>query len=153
MMKLYLVQHGEAETKDVNPDRPLTQQGESDIRQVAATLSRAGIRVQRLVHSGKTRARQTAEILAGEIAPGIALETSDTIDPIADPGGFVLPADGSDTLVAGHLPFMARLVALLVSGDSEQPLVAYRPGSVVCLERTEDQGWQINWMLRPEVAG
>jgi hypothetical protein len=30
------------------------------------------------------------------------------------------------------------------------PLVAFRPGSLVCLERN-DGHWEIAWMLRPEL--
>ena len=56
-----------------------------------------------------------------------------------------------DTVVVGHLPFMARLVSLLLSGDAARELVRYQPGSVVCLERNEAGVWGINWMLRPEL--
>jgi hypothetical protein len=43
---------------------------------------------------------------------------------------------------------MGRLVAYLVTGDAGLPLVAYRPGSVVCLER-DGGDWLLQWMLRP----
>jgi len=57
----------------------------------------------------------------------------------------------TDTMVVGHLPFMAKLVSHLVTGDDGQIHVAYQPGSVVCLELIEKDNWQINWMLRPEL--
>jgi len=47
---------------------------------------------------------------------------------------------------------MARLVAHLVAGDEQLPMVAFKPGSLVCLERNVDS-WQIAWMLRPELFG
>ena len=56
-----------------------------------------------------------------------------------------------DTLVVGHLPFMARLVALLTTGDSESDIVAYCPGSVVCLERADAGHWVVQWMIRPDI--
>jgi phosphohistidine phosphatase len=56
-----------------------------------------------------------------------------------------------DTLVVGHLPFMARLVSHLVVEDEDKPLTAWQPGSIVCLERADHTHWQINWMLRPEL--
>ncbi len=37
-MKVYLVQHGEAESKEVNPQRPLTEQGMRDVQRIAEAL-------------------------------------------------------------------------------------------------------------------
>ena len=152
-MKIYLVQHGEAVTKEVDPERPLTEQGKSDVQRIARALKDAGVEVKRVIHSGKLRAQQTAEILAIEIAPMLQLETSDLISPNDNPGAFDLQTDGgnTDTMVVGHLPFMAKLVSHLVTGDDSQTLVAYQPGSVVCLELIEKDNWQINCMLRPEL--
>lgn len=152
-MKLYLVQHGEATAKDIDPERPLTEQGKADVSKVAARLAQAGIRVERVIHSGKTRARQTAEILVDKIAPGIEAGISERINPLDDPAAFDWRAagGGADTMLVGHLPFMAKLVAYLVTGDSDNTLVGYQPGSVVYLESNDDGKWQINWMLRPEL--
>ncbi|MBT2970912.1 MAG: phosphohistidine phosphatase SixA [gamma proteobacterium symbiont of Ctena orbiculata] len=152
-MKLYLVQHGEACAKEIDPDRPLTQKGREDMDRLAGFLQQAGIRVARVIHSGKLRAVQTAECLGDRIALGIELEASDSINPNDDPKGLYrqIEAADSDTLVVGHLPFMAKLVSRLVVGDEEKLITAYRPGSVVCLELTNDLRWQIDWMLRPEL--
>jgi phosphohistidine phosphatase len=152
-MKVYLVQHGEAAAREVAPERPLTEQGTKDVQRVAAALGHAGVEVERVIHSGKLRARQTAEILALEVAPERQMETSDLINPNDRPAAFDLQAEGgnTDTMVVGHLPFMAKMVSQLVTGDDGQALVAYRPGSVVCLELTEKDNWRINWMLRPEL--
>lgn len=152
-MKVYLVQHGEAESKEVNPQRPLTEQGMSDVQRIAGALKQAGVEVKRIIHSGKLRARQTAEILAIELAPELPLETSDLINPNDNPGGFDLQNNScnTDTMIVGHLPFMAKLVSRLVTGDDDVTPVAYQPGSVVCLELTADNNWHINWMLRPEL--
>ncbi|UCH40093.1 MAG: phosphohistidine phosphatase SixA [Gammaproteobacteria bacterium] len=152
-MKIYLVQHGEAEASEVDPERPLTEQGRSDVQRIASLLERTGIKAERMIHSGKLRARQTAEILAAAVAPGSALETSDQIKPNDDPAAFDLPKKPGDrdAMVVGHLPFMARLVAHLVAGSDAAELVAYRPGSVVCLENIDNTRWQINWMIRPEL--
>ena len=152
-MKIYLVQHGEAAAKEVEPERPLTEQGMKDVQRIAEALKRAGVEVKRVIHSGKLRAQQTAEILAIEIAPELQLETSALINPNDNPCAFDLQTDGgnTDTVVVGHLPFMAKLVSHLVTGDESQTLVAYQPGSIVCLEFIEKDNWQINWMLRPEL--
>jgi phosphohistidine phosphatase len=59
----------------------------------------------------------------------------------------------NDTLVAGHLPFMARLVAWLITGNKDLGMLAYQPGSVVCLKQQEEGGWTLEWMVRPELLG
>lgn len=152
-MKLFLVQHGEATAKDVDPERPLTAQGEKDVDRVATKLAAANIRVERVIHSGKKRAQQTAEILAQQIAPGIEIGISEQINPLDDPATFDWQAasDGEDLMLVGHLPFMAKMAAWLVTDDAERTLVEYRPGSILCLQLDADGNWLIGWMLRPEL--
>ena len=152
-MKLYLVQHGAACAKDVDPERPLTDAGRADVERLAAMLGRAGVRVERVIHSGKLRAEQTAQCLADTLAPGVALESSGIINPNDNPKAFDWQSGSWDhsTLVVGHLPFMAKLVAHLVTNDENRPLTAFQPGSVVCLEREDGSDWLINWMIRPEL--
>jgi phosphohistidine phosphatase len=152
-MKLYLVQHGEACKKEADPKRPLSERGKEDIEQLAGFLKQAGIRVDRVIHSGKLRAMQTAEQLSKAIAPGVEPEVNGRIHPNDDPKMFNLWSDGGDkdTLVVGHQPFMAKLVAHLIVEDEARLITAYLPGSIVCLEPMDDTRWQINWMIRPEL--
>jgi phosphohistidine phosphatase len=154
-MKLFLVQHGEACAKAVDPDRPLTDRGRADVGRLADFLLKAGVRAERVIHSGKLRARQTAERLGDAIAPGVALEASGLINPNDNPKAFDWQSESwdRDTLVVGHLPFMARLVSHLVTGDEDRPVSAFQPGSVVCLEHDEDARWLVAWMIRPELLG
>ena len=152
-MKLYLVQHGKALAKAEDPERPLSEQGEQDVRNVASQLGDAGVQVTRIWHSGKQRAARTAEILARRVLSGRGIEKIKGIspnDPVAD---FASDADvwDEDTLVVGHLPFMSRLVSLLTVGDAEHALVQFIPGSIVCLERQDDHHWVLAWMLRPDL--
>lgn len=152
-MKLYLVQHGQACAKEVDPNRPLTRQGQADMEQVAAFLKQAGIQVERVIHSGKLRAEQTAQILAESLCPGVTLEARGSINPNGNPKDFQWQSESrqGDTLMVGHLPFMAKLVSHLLGEDENKLTVAYEPGTVVCLEFNESSNWQINWMIRPEL--
>ena len=154
-MKLYLVQHGEACTKEINPERPLTDQGKADIDRLANLLEQAGIQVERVIHSGKRRAEQTAQRLAKAIAPGVELEISGLINPNDNPKAFDWQSESwdRDTLIVGHLPFMAKLVSHLLIEDENRLITAYQPGSVVCLEHANNGQWQINWMIRLELLG
>ncbi|HDD66024.1 MAG TPA: phosphohistidine phosphatase SixA, partial [Nitrososphaeria archaeon] len=62
-MKVYLVQHGEAKREEEDPARPLTEEGKREVEDVARFLAELGVRVDRILHSGKLRAAQTANIL------------------------------------------------------------------------------------------
>jgi phosphohistidine phosphatase len=152
-MKLFLVQHGDAVAKELDPERPLSERGQQDVQAMAGFLSQAGISAQQVLHSGKRRAQQTAAILAEAMLTAGKPKTVSGIAPNDDVGVFAEALAGwkQDTVVVGHLPFMARLVSLLLSGDAERELIRYQPGSVVCLERGEAGAWCINWMLRPEL--
>ncbi|MCZ6522899.1 MAG: histidine phosphatase family protein, partial [Alphaproteobacteria bacterium] len=62
-MRLYLVQHGEALAKEVDAERRLSADGRRDVRRLAEFLAKSGLRVRKVLHSGKARARETAELL------------------------------------------------------------------------------------------
>ena len=151
-MKLYLVQHGDALAKNIDPDRPLSEMGQLDVERMAGALAEH-IEISRVIHSGKTRARQTAETLAGYIDSELPVEIFNSINPNDPVEAFAqLVDDWSDfLLVVGHLPFMSKLVSLLLTGSAEEAVVSYSPGSIVCLESTGEGGWQLLWMVRPEL--
>ncbi len=153
-MNIYLVQHGEAVSKDIDPDRPLSEQGVKDIEKMAVFLGAAGIQVDRILHSGKTRARQTAELFAKKMLSCDQTDSASDINPNDPVQAF---AEGindwsEDTMIVGHLPFMARLVSYLLAGQNDVTLVTYTPGSVACLERNDDSQWSLLWMLRSELV-
>ena len=87
--ELYLIRHGVAEERgDAWPDdskRPLTEEGMSRMRKAARGLSRLGILFDIVLTSPLVRARQTAEIVAGGLAPRPTLAN---IDALAPGGGF-----------------------------------------------------------------
>jgi phosphohistidine phosphatase len=153
-MRLYLVQHGDAVSEQSDPERPLSAAGRREVEAVARLLAGAGVHVARVVHSGKLRAQQTAELLAAVLAPGMVPETmtglnpNDPIEPVAR----TIAEWTSDVMLVGHLPFMGKLVARLVAGDERKPVAAFVPGTVVCLESGETSRWAVRWMVRPEIA-
>ncbi len=151
-MRLYLVQHGDSLPKEVDPERPLSVRGQRDIARLAALLM-GHVQAARVLHSGKLRARQTAEALATALAPGAPVEAMSGIDPL-DPVEPVAAQIGDwreNTLIAGHQPFLGRLVARLVTGAEASELVAFEPGTLVALERGQDRHFHILFMLRPEL--
>jgi len=149
-MRLYLSQHGLAEDESVDPERPLSLQGREDVTRVAGFLSLfEKPRPSRIVHSGKLRARQTAEMFA-EAWGGIALEQSADLAPNADPSLWPVrfASMEADLMLVGHLPHIQRLASLLVSDNPDQVSVKFRNGGVLCLERAE-RGWSVCWQINP----
>jgi len=152
-MRFYLAQHGAALTREVDPARPLSEPGRQDVQAMAALLKGAGIRVERVWHSGKTRTEQTAHLLAKAVLPRGKIEQVGGIGPNDDVAGFVTDADvwEQDILIVGHLPFLGCLVARLVTGNPEREFVRFLPGSVVCLERCDIDRWVLRWMITPDL--
>jgi phosphohistidine phosphatase len=151
-MRIYLTQHGLAVPKDVDPERPLSEQGREDVRRLAEFLGNTGVRVEQILHSGKSRAEQTASRLAEtalaagppQARPG--LSPNDAVEPLAAE----IEAWSADTLLVGHLPFLGRLASLLLVSDPDRPMLAFEPGSTACLERDGAGHWALLWMIRPE---
>ena len=149
---LYLVQHGQATTEEQDPERPLTEVGVTEVAAVVQHgIERAGVRASRVVHSGKTRARQTAEAWAARL--GVDAEESDGLAPNDDPATWAgrLAGTSEALMLVGHLPHLSRLCALLIRGVPEPPVVLFRPGGLVGLERT-DAAWAVALVLPPAAA-
>jgi phosphohistidine phosphatase len=152
---LYLVQHGQAKTADEDPERPLTAHGADDVARVAGdAVGRFGVRARRVIHSGKTRARQTAEVWGGLLEAGV--EQADALAPNDDPSTWVERLDAEsrkgaadDLVLVGHLPHLARLAGLLLTGVPDRPVVRFRQGGLVGLEHG-DTGWVVSLVLPPE---
>lgn len=151
-MRLYLVQHGEAKSEDEDPERPLTDGGAREVRRVADVAGRAGVvTVGRIVHSGKTRARQTAEAW-GETF-GVAADEVEGLSARDDPSIWAtqVASEQADVMLVGHLPHLARLTGLLVAGDAERPVVAFQHAGLVGLQR-DATGWSVFLVLPPGVV-
>jgi phosphohistidine phosphatase len=152
-MRLYLVQHGQAKSKDEDPGRPLTEKGRNDVKKIADTLGQLQLSVNTIWHSGKTRAQETADILAGRIIAGNeplqhqGLSPNDAIEPVKEE----IEECSVDLMIVGHLPFMSKLASDLLAADQTANLVTFQPGGIVCLDRDNDKTWSLCWMITPEV--
>ena len=144
-MQLFLAHHGDAVGPDVDPRRPLSPQGRAAVERVAARAAAHGARPALVWHSGKLRAKQTAEIYwraCNALADFSAMRDLQPEDPplwIRDR----LRAEPRDVLIAGHFPHLPGLLALLDSAAATFPL-----HGIVALE-TSDEGttWKELWRL------
>lgn len=146
-MYMYFVQHGEALPKDVDPERGLSENGSGQVRRIANYLQRAGLQVSEIRHSGKTRARQTAELFAAGLGdPGVSEIAG--MNPNDDVAVFAGGSLQDGVMYVGHLPHMGKLVSYLTTGDPDADVIRFTNGGVVCLQQ-EEAGTQISWYIRP----
>jgi phosphohistidine phosphatase len=150
-MKIYVVRHGESLSTSPDDTRPLSEKGKDDIKRLANFIVHLNIKVNRIVHSPKYRAQETAEILSSAISLFGTIETSAQLDPLASISHIINQFNvwEGDSLIVGHMPFMGKLVNKLTSGDEDNNVVIFKPGNIVCLELTERERWSICWMLTP----
>ena len=148
-MSLYLVRHGEAVDGDVDPERPLTARGRADVSAVARHAVEENIVApRRIVHSGKARAQQTAEVWA-EVS-GAPAEAVDGLKPNDDPATWADRVDAAEDglMLVGHLPHLERLAGLLVTGDAARPVVGLTTAEMVVLDHGPE-GWTVSAKLAP----
>lgn len=153
-MALYLVQHGQCHPKNVDPDKSLTEEGRASATRIADVAKGYGVPVSCILHSGKKRARQTAEIFETALAPPEGLHAKSGLNPLDDVTALAGLIDSKeDLMLVGHLPFMARLCSWLVTGNPETPVFQFQNGGIVCLKpHPETTGWIIAWTLMPEIG-
>ncbi|HYN57153.1 MAG TPA: phosphohistidine phosphatase SixA [Motilibacterales bacterium] len=153
-MDVYLMQHGEAMPAELDPSRSLSEVGQRSVEAVSRHAAACGVRVDRIVHSGKLRAVESALIL------GRALGCDDVrhvegLSPGADveaaAAALIDPSVPGSLAIVGHLPFLDRLASALVAGDSDAHVLAVRNGGLVKLVPAEP-GWAVAWAITPEVA-
>jgi phosphohistidine phosphatase len=63
-MRVILVHHADAVGPEVDPQRPLSSLGQQQAQAVANQLKARGSAPSAIWHSGKLRARQTAEVVS-----------------------------------------------------------------------------------------
>ncbi|MFI5341544.1 MAG: phosphohistidine phosphatase SixA [Candidatus Methylomirabilales bacterium] len=153
-MQVYLVQHGEATPEEEDPARPLTDRGRRDVRRVAERAAALRTQVAEIRHSGKLRARQTAEIFAAALTPVHGIRETDGLGPADDTGKARAEVEAArePLMLVGHLPHLRRLASLLLAGDPEREIIRFRNGAIVCLVQG-DGHWLLQWVLTPELAG
>ncbi len=152
-MRLYLVQHGKAKPKEEDPDRRLTETGILETEKVAAFFESIRLAIGAIWHSGKTRAMQTAEILASALSPKDGLLQHDNLSPNdpVKPTIETLSSVDEDVMIIGHLPHLSKLASALLVGNEEADVVAFRNSGGVCLERDEAGAYRLLWAVTPDL--
>jgi phosphohistidine phosphatase len=143
--RLFLVHHGDAVGPDVDHRRPLSESGRAGVDRLATEVAARGVKPAIVWHSGKLRAKQTAEAYWRACNALASLSATRDLQPDDPPEWFRdrLRGESTDILIAGHFPHLPRLLSLLTSEDRGFP-----PHGIVTLV-SDDGGetWTEEWRL------
>ena len=153
-MALYLIQHGKSLSKDQDPDQGLSAEGIAETERIAKLAKEHGVAVSQIRHSVKTRARQTADIFANALNPEQGIQEVSGIKPLDDVAEYAADIDpAEDIMLVGHLPFMERMTAFLITRSIDKPVFKFQNSGIVCLDKDpETQAWVILWSLMPKIG-
>lgn len=144
-MKVLLVHHADAVSPAVDPQRPLSAIGCDQAERMAAEARARGYAPAAIWHSGKLRARQTAEPFL-TLNPFAAFTMVRGLLP-DDPPEIMchrLLAETRDVILVGHLPNMPALAHLL-AGVEDFPL-----HGIVAIEMADGGvSWRELWRASP----
>ena len=146
-MRVYLVHHGPAVGPDVDPRRPLSNTGQLAVEALADKVAARGAKPAVVWHSGKLRAKQTAEAMwracnaLAEFAATRDLQPDDRPSWMRDR----LYGESRDVMLVSHFPLLPRLLALLVHGDAEQAADFPAHGAVALETLDEGATWAELW--------
>lgn len=150
MKSVYFVQHGIAHAKEVDPSRALSDQGSLEVHKVARYLKAHNITVDKICHSGKLRARQTAVIFSQLLAVKELVEFAG-MAPGDDPELLTQQISENAVMYIGHLPNLSRVVAQLVTGDGNRSIIKFQNAAVLCIEMDESSA-AIKWFLTADMC-
>ena len=130
--------------------RPLSDRGRVQVDMLAQKAAERGAKPDLIWHSGKLRARQTAEAYWKRCNPFAAFSAARGLQP-TDPTNWILDAIAGETrhiLIAGHFPHLPRLLGSLRTGSPDADPMNFPLNGMVALEEV-DAKWIERWRLTP----
>jgi phosphohistidine phosphatase len=142
-VNIYILRHGLAVERGTpgfanDSERPLTPKGKRQLRKIAAAMKIMDLRFDLILSSPFLRAKKTAEIAADILKLKKQLKFSDALTPKGDAKILIrqlneLKPALKNILLAGHEPYLSRLISLLVTGDTQLQM-DFKKGGLCKLE-------------------
>ena len=145
-MRLVIVHHGEAVGPEVDLRRPLSPWGREAVDRLAADAAARGVKPAVVWHSGKLRAKETADAFWRACNPFAEFSATRDLQP-GDPPEWMrdrLRGESRDILIAGHYPHLPRLLALLLKAE---PFPQH--GVVALVSEDGGASWREEWRKAP----
>lgn len=148
-MQLTIIRHAIAEDGADDAARPLSKKGRKRFEEIVKTLEKLELRFDRVLHSPKKRAVDTALMLRAlcdgelESTPLLAQEPSVELWKLLETERLA---------VVGHEPHLTSLMSWLVTGEASGGNFELRKGGVAQLEgEPEPAGMRLITLLTPRV--
>jgi phosphohistidine phosphatase len=143
---LFLVHHADAVDPVIDPQRPLSTEGRVHAGQLARKLADRGVKPVAIWHSGKLRARQTAEAMWRACNPVADLSAIRGLQP-TDPPEWIkdrMAGEPRDVMLVGHMPSLPRILQLLTAFTDTEPTFPLH--GAIALE-AEGESWVERWRI------
>ncbi len=143
-MILYLVHHAHAVGPGVDAQRPLSDEGLAHAERLAVAAKEAGVKPHAIWHSGKLRARQTAEAFLRHCNPFAEFRMVRGLRPEDSAAGLlpILAVETADLLLVSHMPLLPALAQALCPAAGLFPM-----HGLVALDRRDDGGYDERFRL------
>jgi phosphohistidine phosphatase len=158
MSTIYLLRHGiavalgERGVTD-DQDRMLTAEGIRKSEDVARGIQATGVRVDAVVSSPLLRAAETAAIAARMLTPKSDVEFSDWLLPGCNVTALLdwLAEDGRDLMLVGHMPDLADIASVMLTGDTQLCLTMKKASACAVRFDGPPQAGQgcLEWLMQP----
>ena len=148
-----LIRHGEAVSAAVDPQRPLSAAGRERVGRTGAWLRVAGLRPEVVYSSDRSRAIQTARLVAAAAGtPPERLVVRADLAPAApvEPWLDELEAEDRSLALVGHLPMVALLLSAMLTGDPGRLAAGFSDGAAAVVERHAGR-WVLVAFVAPEL--
>jgi phosphohistidine phosphatase len=148
-VQLFLVHHGDAVGPEEDSRRPLSFRGREEVGRIAASAAARGAKPAVVWHSGKLRARQTAEEFWRACNALAELSATRDLQPGDSPAWILdrLRGESRDVMLVGHYPHLPNLLALLTAAATDRA-PSFPTHGIVALETTDDgETWKELWRI------
>jgi phosphohistidine phosphatase len=167
-MRLYILRHGNAgdpeEWTGDDRKRPLTDAGRQEMREVAQGIRWLDLKLDTLITSPLTRAKETADFVRKAVRPA-SYDSSELLAPGCDlPDLAKLLSEhpkAQELMIVGHEPDQSELIALLIGGVGQQARIQMKKAACCCVKLASSidgpagsklaGNGQLIWHLTPQI--
>ncbi|SRR5579884_217684 len=158
-MILYFLRHASAGKTMLNPKkderRPLDEEGILQARYMGRLLANLDVQVDQIISSPLKRARQTASLVANELAFEAPVQIDDALRPEAEFEQFQAMLARfrryDAIMVVGHNPSFTEFLSKSVSATSGAAQIEFKKGAVAKVEMQGRTGI-LNWLVTAKIA-
>jgi phosphohistidine phosphatase len=158
-MVIYFLRHASAgkSVLDAGKDdrRALDEEGIVQARYVGGMLANLDVQVEQIISSPLKRARQTAAIVANELAFETAVQIDDALRPQAQLAQFqamlLRMRKYESVMLVGHNPSLSEFLSRTISSGAGAAKIDFKKGAVAKIEITGRKG-TLDWLITPKIA-